>query len=119
MTTSRNIIFTFMLLAMGGTALAITCNVNDSKSKPLTCSVKNDTFADTCASCTSGGIDYGFVPCISWLSCPALKTACENEVKGVYSSCTTNNCNKCTSSAHTLVFPIAAIFLAIASSILF
>lgn len=94
-------VFTSLLLvaAVATCSAQIDCNVNDSNQRPLKCVLKSETspFANRCATCTKDGVDYGLGPCNAATQCDGVKANCENLVKGTFSLCPSNGCNKCTS----------------------
>jgi hypothetical protein len=98
----RCVLVSFLLVAAVATCSAqIDCNVNDSNQRPLKCVLKSETspFADRCATCTKDGVDYGLGACNAASQCDGVKANCENIVKGTFSLCSSNGCNKCTSPA--------------------
>ena len=96
----RVIVSALLIVVVVSGVAAIKCNVNDSNNRPLKCEVKDFPLADTCAVCTTGGSDYGLGGCSSAAGqCPGVQSNCVSVVKGTYSSCQTDGCNKCTSAS--------------------
>lgn len=107
----RPLFTTVLLLVVVAGVAAINCYVNDSQNRPLKCTNTSFPGGNTCAVCTSGGSDYGLGGCTTFGGqCDGVKSNCENVVKGTFSSCTTDLCNKCTSAAAVvgMVFPAVA-----------
>ena len=96
----RSVVCVMLALAMVCCVAAIKCNVNDSNKRPLKCELKDFLDGeDNCAVCTSNGADYGLGGCSAALTCAIMEKSCVETVKGSFTKCTGDGCNKCTSSS--------------------
>jgi hypothetical protein len=111
----RAIVSALLIVVVVSGVAAIKCNVNDSNNRPLKCEVKDFPGADTCAVCTSGGSDFGLGGCSSLGQCAGVQSNCVNLVKGTYSSCQTDSCNKCTSASSVHAMCLYALAAAVCS----
>jgi len=82
------------LALLVASTLALKCNVGSSGTTGTCASIDLGSAADTCYTCTvtAGGQTATTASgCLSASNCNALKAACGNG----YTSCTTDNCNRC------------------------